>query len=80
MYHMWKFTYTLSKRRNATKLTDFFFLLIGLRVLGDSFIRHVIDLFGVFIKAEQSVFQCVIPEFGVSHGWSVLTSAFCCSD
>ena len=49
-------------------------------MLGDSFIRHVIDLFGVFILAEQSLFQCVTPEFGVSLGWLVLTSAVCCSD
>ena len=49
-------------------------------MLGDSFIRHVIDIFGVFIQAEQHFFQCVTPEFGASHGWSVMTSAVCCSD
>ena len=49
-------------------------------MLGDSFFRHVIDLFGVFIQAEQHLFQCVIPEFGASHGWSVVTSAVCYSD
>ena len=49
-------------------------------MLGDSFIRLVIDLIGVFIQAEQSLFQCVIPEFGASHGWSVVTSAVCGSD
>ena len=49
-------------------------------MLDDSFIRQVIDLFGVFIQAEQDLFQCVIPEFGASHGWSVVTSAVCCSD
>ena len=45
-------------------------LLIGLRVLGDSFIRHVIDMIYVFIQAEQRLFQCVITEFGANHGWS----------
>ena len=49
-------------------------------MLDDSFIRHVIDMFGVFIQAERHLFQCVIPEFGASHGWSVVTSAVCCSD
>ena len=74
--------YTLYKKRNASNLTvvTFSVLLIGQSVLGDSFIRHVIDMFGVFIQAEQSLFQCVIPEFGVSLGWLILTSAVCCSD
>ena len=49
-------------------------------MLGDSLIRHVIDLFGVFIQAERHLFQCVIPEFGASHSWSVVTSAVCFSD
>ena len=49
-------------------------------MLGDSFIRHVIDMFGVFIQAQRHLFQCVIPEFGASHGWLVVTSAVCCSD
>ena len=46
--------YTLSRKRNATNLAAviFYVLLIGPRVLGDSFIRHVIDLFGVFIQVE----------------------------
>ena len=48
-------------------------------MLGDSFIRHVIDMIGVFIHAEQLLFQSVIPEFGASHG-SVVTSTVCCSD
>ena len=45
---------TLSKKTNATKLTVAIFsvLLIGLRVLGDSFVGHVIDLIGVFIQAK----------------------------
>ena len=49
-------------------------------MLGDSFIRYVIDLFGVLIQAEQHFFQCFIPEFGASHDWSVVTSAVCFSD
>ena len=49
-------------------------------MLGDSFIRHVIDMIGVFIQAERRLFQCVIPEFGASLGWSVVTSTLCCSD
>ena len=49
-------------------------------MLDDSFAGLVIDLFGVFIQAEQHLFQCDIPEFGASHGWSVVTSAVCCSD
>ena len=48
-------------------------------MLGDSCIRHVIDLFGVFIQAERHRFQCVISEFGVNHGWLVVTSTVCCS-
>ena len=48
-------------------------------MLGDSFIRHVIDMFGVFIQAERQHFQCVIPGFGVSNGWSVVASAVRCS-
>ena len=73
---------TLSKKRNATNITVVIFsvLLTGPRVLGDSFIRHVIDMFGVFIQAERHLFQCVIPEFGASHGWSVVTSVVCFSD
>ena len=73
---------TLSKKRNAIKqaVAIFSALLIGQRVLDDSFIRQVIDLFGVFIQVEQHLFQCVIPEFGTSHSWSVVTSAVCCSD
>ena len=53
---------TLSKKRNATEFTVVIFslLLTGPVVLGDSFIRHVIDLFDVFIQAEQHNFQCVI--------------------
>ena len=41
---------TLSKKGNATNLAAVisYVLLIGPRVLGNSFIRHVIDLFGVF--------------------------------
>ena len=35
-------------------------------MLGGSFIRHAIDMIGVFIQAEQHLFQCVIPEFGVA--------------
>ena len=49
-------------------------------MLGDSFNRLVIDLIGVFIQAERSLFQCIIPKFGLSHGWAVVTSAVCCSD
>ena len=49
-------------------------------MLDDSFIRQVIDLFGVFIQAEQHLFQCVIPEFGASHGGLFVTSAIYCSD
>ena len=43
--------YTLSKKRNASNLTvvTFSVLLIGQSVLGDSFIRHIIDMIGVFI-------------------------------
>ena len=48
-------------------------------MLGDSFIRHIIDMIGVFIQAER-LFQCVIPQFGASLAWSVVTSAVCCSD
>ena len=48
-------------------------------MLGDSFIRHVVDMIGVFIQAEQHLFQCVIPEFGASLGWSIVTSTVCCS-
>ena len=75
-------TVTLSKKRNATNLTVVIFsvLLIRPRLLGDSFIKHVIDLFDVFIQVERHLFQCVIPEFGDSHGWSVEKSAVCCSD
>ena len=41
----------LGKKRNATKFTvvSFSLLITGLVVLGDSFIRHVIDLFDVNI-------------------------------
>ena len=49
-------------------------------MLSDSFIRYVIDLFGVLIQAEQHFFQCFIPEFGASHVWLVVTNAVCCSD
>ena len=49
-------------------------------MLGDLFIRHIIDLFGVFIQAKQHLFQCVIHEFGSNHGGSVVTSTVCCSD
>ena len=49
-------------------------------MLGDSFPGLVIDLFGVFIQAEQRLFQCVIPEFGACHGWSIVTSTVCCFD
>ena len=75
-----RFSHTLGKKRNATEFTVVIFslLLTGLVVLGDSFIRHVIELFYVFIQAERHLFQCVIPEFGVSHGWSVVTSSVCC--
>ena len=50
--------YTLSKKRNATNLAavNVSALLIEVRVLGDPVIRHIIDLFGVFIQAEQSLF------------------------
>ena len=48
-------------------------------MLGDSFVRLVIDMIGVFIQAERCLFQCVMPEFGASHGWSVVTSTVCCS-
>ena len=71
---------TLGKKRNATEFTVVIssVLLTGLVVLGDSFIRHVIDLFDEFIQAERHQFQCVILEFGISHGWSVVTSSVCC--
>ena len=49
-------------------------------MLGESFIGQVIDLFGVFVQAEQCLFLYVIPEFGASHGWLVVTNAVCCSD
>ena len=49
-------------------------------MLGDSFIRHIIDVIGVFTQAERRLFQCVIPQFGGSHGVSVVTSTVCCSD
>ena len=49
-------------------------------MLGDSFIRLVFDLIGVFIHAEQSLYQWITPDFGVNHGWSVVTSDVCCSD
>ena len=73
---------TLSKKRNATNFTVVIFsvFLIGQRVHGDLFIRHLHDLFGVVIQAEQGLLQCVIPEFGTSHGWSVVTTAVGCSD
>ena len=48
-------------------------------MLGDSFIRHVIDMIGVFIQAERHLLQCVVPEFGAGHGCSVVTSTVCCS-
>ena len=66
---------TLSKKRNATNSTvvNFSVLLTGPRVLGDTSIRHVIDMIGVFIQAQRRLFQCVIPVFGASHGWSVVT-------
>ena len=81
-HHLGLPIHTLSKKRNATDLTVVIFsvLLIGLRVLVDSYIGLVIDLFGVFIQAERHLFQCVNPEFGASHGWSVVISAVCCSD
>ena len=52
---------TLRKKRNATNLTVVIFsiLLIGLRVFGYSFIRHVIDMIGVFIQAEQRLFNAL---------------------
>ena len=64
------FVYTLSKKRNATNFAVVIFsvFLIGQRVLGDSFIRHAIDLFGLFFYTERCLLQCVIPEFGVSLG------------
>ena len=70
------YLYTLSKKRNSTNLNlfNFSFLLIRPRVLGGSLIRHAIDPLGMFIQAEQFLFQCIIPEFGASHGRSVLTS------
>ena len=46
----------------------------------DSFIRHVSDMIGVLIQAEQLLFQCVIPKFSASLGWSVVTSTVCCCD
>ena len=49
-------------------------------MLGDSFIRHLHDLFFAFIQAEQRLLQCVIPQSGVSLNSSVVTSAACCSD
>ena len=49
-------------------------------MLGDSFIGHVIDHFGVFIQAERHLFQCVICNFGARHGWSVVTIVVCFSD
>ena len=49
-------------------------------MLGESFIGQVIDLFGVFVQAEQCLFLYVIPEFGASHGWLVVTNAVCCSN
>ena len=65
-----QFTHTLSKKRNATNLAAvvFYVSLIGRKVLGDSFIRHVIDLFGVFIQAERHLFQYVITELYANHG------------
>ena len=72
----------LAKKRNATNLTvvSFSVLFIGLKALGDSFIRHITDLFVVFTQAERHLFQCVIPEFGASHCWSFVASAVCFSD
>ena len=48
-------------------------------MLGGSFIRHAIDMIGVFIQVERRLFLCVIPGFGASHGWSVVTSTVCSS-
>ena len=44
---------------------------------GDSFIRHVIDMIGVFIQAEQLLFQSIIPEFGASLGWKLVMGRPC---
>ena len=49
-------------------------------MLGDSFIRHAIDMIGVFIQAERRLFQSVVAEFGASHGWPVVTSLVCYSN
>ena len=46
---------TLSKKRNATSLTVLIFpvLIIGQKMHGYSFIRHVIDMFVVIILVEH---------------------------
>ena len=55
----------------ATNLNGFIFsiLLIGHKVLGDSFIRHVIDLFDV---SGTRFSHTIIPEFGASHVWLIV--------
>ena len=69
---------TLSKKRNATNLAVFIFsiFLIAQKVLGGSSIRHVTDRLWVVIQAEQCLFQCIMPHFGLSHCWSVVTMLF----
>ena len=49
-----KLVHTLSKKRNATNLAVDIFsvLLIGYIELGDSVIRHDIDMFGLLIHTE----------------------------
>ena len=49
-------------------------------MLVDSSIRHVAVMSGVIIQAERHLFQHIILVSGARHGWSVVTSAVCCSD
>ena len=42
--------------------------------------RQVSEMIGVFIQAEQLLFQSFIPDFGTSLGWLVVTSTVYCSD
>ena len=66
------YLFTLSKKRNATNLTVVIFsvLLIGLRKLGDSLVRHVTDLFVVFIQAEQHLFNVLFLRLVLTMvGW-----------
>ena len=57
--HTYIYDYTNQKKKRNQSVFVFSILLIGQKVLGDSFIRHVIDLSGVIVLAKQCFFTAL---------------------